>query len=75
VRLKITRQIAGSIDGIQLQHFTPGRVYDVSASFGSYLLAEQAAELVPEEVVKESQSVRDRTDDRGVSPSRERKRS
>jgi hypothetical protein len=75
VRLKITRKIAGSIDGIQLQHFTPGQIYDVSASFGSYLLAEQAAELVGDELTNTATPIRDRADDGGPTASRERKRS
>lgn len=48
MRLKITRALKGSIDGIQLTNFVPGRIYDVSAEFGSYLLAERAAEPVPD---------------------------
>lgn len=61
MRLKITRELRGSIDGIQLVHFVPGEVYDVSAAFGTYLLAEQAAELVPEP--PSAASGRDRADD------------
>jgi len=75
VRLKITRQITGSIDGIQLQRFTPGQIYDVSASFGSYLLAERAAELVPDDFSNGLGQARDRADDRGVPRSRKSERS
>jgi len=73
VRLKITRPIKGSIDGIQLQDFVPGRVYDVSTTFGSYLLAEAAA--VPVDDIKPAgrERVRDRAEDRR-SPSSSRKR-
>jgi hypothetical protein len=46
VRVRITRELRGSIDGIQLTRFIPGEVYSVSPSFGSYLLAERAAEPV-----------------------------
>ena len=46
VRVMITRQLHGSIDGIQLTRFVKGRVYDVSPSFGAYLMAERAAEPV-----------------------------
>lgn len=46
MRVKITRELRGSIDGIQLTHFVKGEVYEVSVSFGSYLMAEGAAEVV-----------------------------
>jgi hypothetical protein len=49
VRLRITRAISGSIDGIQLDHFEPGQLYDVGTATGSYLLAIGAAEPVVEE--------------------------
>jgi hypothetical protein len=49
VRLRITRAIAGSIDGIQLDHFEPGQLYDVGTAIGSYLLAIGSAEPVTEE--------------------------
>jgi hypothetical protein len=49
VRLRITRPISGSIDGIQLDHFEPGQLYDVGTATGSYLLAIGAAEPVLEE--------------------------
>ena len=49
MRLRITRVINGSIDGIQLDHFEPGQLYDVGTATGSYLLAIGAAEPVAEE--------------------------
>jgi hypothetical protein len=49
VRLRITRTITGSIDGIQLDHFEVGRSYDIGTSVGSYLLAIGAAEPASEE--------------------------
>ena len=48
VRLKITRQLSGSMDGVELSHFRVGEVYDVGTSIGSYLLALGAAEPVPD---------------------------
>jgi hypothetical protein len=36
-----------SIDGIRLDHFEPGRVYEVGSSVGGVLLAEQWAEPAP----------------------------
>jgi hypothetical protein len=44
VRLKITRRLSGSIDGVQLSRFQPGTLYDVATSVGTYLLAIGAAE-------------------------------
>ena len=46
MRLKITRKLTGSIDGLQLSHFELGATYDVGTSLGSYLLATGAAEPV-----------------------------
>ncbi len=66
MRLKITRALRGSIDGIQLTQFVPGQVYDVSTSFGSYLLAERAAEPVTDSEPKTF--VRDRADERPRPP-------
>jgi hypothetical protein len=50
VRLRITRTINGSIDGIQLDHFEVGQSYDIGTSVGSYLLAIGAAEPASEDV-------------------------
>jgi hypothetical protein len=61
VRVKITRELHGSIDGIQLKRFAPGEVYDVSPSFGSYLLTVRAAEAV---FPRETQTTSDNADDR-----------
>jgi hypothetical protein len=46
VRLKITKQLAGSIDGLHLGRFTVGEVYDIGTSLANYLLAVGAAEPV-----------------------------
>jgi hypothetical protein len=43
VRLKITKQPSGSIDGIQLDDFMVGFTYDVGSLLGCYLLAERLA--------------------------------
>jgi hypothetical protein len=47
MRVRITKTLAGSIDGIQLSHFTKGQVYDVYTSLACYLLSEQMAEPAP----------------------------
>jgi hypothetical protein len=44
VRIRKT-PIEQEMDGVQLDHLTPGRVCDVSASLGSWLLAEGYAAL------------------------------
>lgn len=49
VRLKITRQPSGSIDGIQLDDFIPGFTYDVGTTLACYLLAEGLAMPVADE--------------------------
>ena len=49
MRLRITRKLSGSIDGIQLSHFELGGLYVVGTSLGSYLLALGAAEPVNDE--------------------------
>ena len=49
MRLLITRPLDGSIDGIRLDHFRSGRVYEVRTLLGCYLLAEGAAEPVSDD--------------------------
>jgi hypothetical protein len=44
VRLRITRQPTGSVDGIRLDDFILGFVYDIGTTLGSYLLAQGLAE-------------------------------
>jgi hypothetical protein len=44
VRLKITKHLSGSIDGLHLDRFAVGGVYDVGTSLANYLLAIGAAE-------------------------------
>jgi len=46
MRIRITRPLSGSIDGIQLDRFIAGFVYDVGTGLGSYLLSERWAEPV-----------------------------
>src|ERR1700756_2390364 len=49
MRLRITRQLCESIDGIQLSTFRCGYVYDVGTTIGNYLLAIGAAEVVADD--------------------------
>ena len=49
MRLKITKQLAGSIDGLHLDRFRTGEVYDVGTSLSNYLLAVGAAEPAGEQ--------------------------
>jgi hypothetical protein len=44
MRLRITQRLDGSIDGIQLDQFVTGQIYEVGTGLGSYLLSIEAAE-------------------------------
>ena len=46
MRVRITKPLRGSIDGIQLSRLLPGNVYDVYTSLACYLLSEEVAEPV-----------------------------
>ena len=48
MRLRITRQPSGSIDGIQLRDFVVGSIYEVGTTLGCFLLAEGLAEPATE---------------------------
>ena len=39
MRVRITKPVSGSIDGIQLGRFITGLTYDVGTTLGSYLLS------------------------------------
>jgi hypothetical protein len=82
VRVRITQNLSGSIDGIQLRDFVSGEVYDVSTSLGSYLLCERWAEAVAEEgpalviplgETRSMWSARDRADVRARAADRSRR--
>ena len=49
MRVRITRELAGSIDGIQLSRLSRGQIYDVATSLACYLLSEGMAELASNE--------------------------
>ena len=49
MRLRITRQLRESIDGIQFSAFRPGYVYEVGSTIANYLLASGAAEPVEDD--------------------------
>ena len=44
MRVRITKALRGSIDGIQLSRLVQGQVYDVNTSLACYLLSEEMAE-------------------------------
>ena len=46
MRLKITQELRGSIDGLHLDRFRVGEIYDIGTSIANYLLAIGAAEPV-----------------------------
>ena len=43
MRVRITKPMSGSIDGIQLGRFVTGLTYDVGTTLANYLLAEGVA--------------------------------
>ena len=45
MRVRITKTLSGSIDGIQLARLSRGQVYDVNTSLACYLLSDEMAEL------------------------------
>ena len=49
MRVRITKVLTGSVDGIQLSRLSKGQVYDVYTSLACYLLSEQMAEPAPHE--------------------------
>ena len=44
MRVRITENLTGSIDGIRLSRLSKGQVYDVNTTLGCYLLSEGMAE-------------------------------
>ncbi len=46
MRLKITKPLSGSIDGLHIGRFRAGEIYEVGTSMANYLLAIDAAEPV-----------------------------
>ena len=50
MRVRITKTLSGSIDGIQLGRLSHGHVYDVNTSLGCYLLSEGMAEPAPNDL-------------------------
>ena len=55
VRVLVVRACLDEIDGVALEQFDVGLVYDVSASLGSYLVASGCAELVLDDEVRQEQ--------------------
>ena len=49
MRVRITKPLSGSIDGIQLSRLSKGHVYDVYTSLACYLLSEGMAEPAPDD--------------------------
>ncbi len=49
MRVRITQQLTGSVDGIDLTRFLEGLTYEVGTTLGNYLLAQRWAEPVAEE--------------------------
>lgn len=49
MRVRITQQLTGSVDGIDLTRFLEGLTYEVGTTLGNYLLAQQWAEPATEQ--------------------------
>ena len=49
MRVRVTQKLTGDVDGIPLDRFVPGHVYDVGVSVGCYLLALGAVEPVSDD--------------------------
>jgi hypothetical protein len=47
--VRIKRYVAGSVDGVALGQFDPGRVYSISPQLAAYLLALKAADPVDDD--------------------------
>jgi CheY-like chemotaxis protein len=54
VRLRICRQPAGTIDGVRVDHFRPGVVYELGTQLANVFLAEGWAEPVAERGTSEA---------------------
>jgi hypothetical protein len=55
VRIRITRHLKGSIDGIPLGRFEAGEVYEIGTSLSNYLMAcGYATPLVDEQATSEA---------------------
>ena len=50
MRVRITKSLDGSIDGIQLDPFVTGQIYEVGTSIANYLMAEGSAVPIVEGV-------------------------
>ena len=50
LRILVTQRLSGSIDGIRLDRFHRGGIYEVGVTIGSYLLALGAAEPVDDDM-------------------------
>jgi hypothetical protein len=65
MKVRILRPCSGDVDGIPLEQFVSGRVYDVSAALATYLLVERLAaaesEAEPAPVVPRTQLESDRS--------------
>lgn len=50
MRVRITEPLHGSIDGIRIDRFQVGAVYEVGVSLACYLMAMRAAEPVTDQI-------------------------
>ena len=64
VKISIIKQPAGVVGGCALDHYHPGRVYDVAAHLANYLVAEGFAVFDRREDVNSGQTASTSTDRR-----------
>ena len=67
MRVRIIQTLTGDIDGIRLDQFRVGEVYDISTSLACYLMASGGAEPVaderPDRVIPMDEDAEDTTAD------------
>jgi hypothetical protein len=49
VRIRVTRQSIGELDGVSLSRFEVGKIYEVATSIATYLIFTNSAESILEE--------------------------
>ena len=64
MRIRIVLRPSGRIDGVPLDRFEPGGVYDVNASIGTYLMATGHAQAVADTSPAHAPGPHESADDR-----------
>jgi hypothetical protein len=61
MRVRITKRMQGDVDGVPLDRLVPGRIYDVNASIGTFLIVSGWAAPVADTSPAELVPIRDET--------------